>query len=315
MKSLTLALILLCASFTIAHAQNWPQFRGPGATGVNEGLAKPVKWDASTSENVRWKLKIPGLAHSSPVVWGNKVFVTTAVTSGAKDETRFGLYGDVAPVKDDPKHTWKVYALDKTTGRMLWSHDLHGEYGVIWGRGYSCSPIAYGDTVILVTGKKGRSVMAFNQESGAVVWEKQDFDYGPGSPILITVEGARVGGQPGKAAKGKARTRSRVCTMWDSLVDARNSWRPADSNQPTHAATTTTVYAISAGVLGGWPCSGSDGTVRVKTTTTPSTVSATRRTSFVARASPLRCANSAKIMWPARPPCDGLAKLFCDSLR
>jgi outer membrane protein assembly factor BamB len=54
------------------------------------------------------------------VVWGNKVFVTTAITSATKDETRFGLYGDVAPVKNDPKHTWKVYALDRATGKILW---------------------------------------------------------------------------------------------------------------------------------------------------------------------------------------------------
>ena len=120
MKRLTSSLILLTVVAAVAHAQNWPQFRGPGATGVAEGPARPVKWDAAKSENVRWKTPIPGLAHSSPVVWGNKVFVTTAVTSAAKDETRFGLYGDVAPVKDDPKHTWKVFAIDKSTGKILW---------------------------------------------------------------------------------------------------------------------------------------------------------------------------------------------------
>src|SRR5215204_5319288 len=120
MKRLTLSTILIAVAITAAHAQNWPQFRGPGATGVVEGPARPVKWDASTSQNVRWKLAIPGLAHSSPIVWGNKIFVTTAVTSGAKDETRYGLYGDVAPVKDDPSHTWKVYAIDKAKGTILW---------------------------------------------------------------------------------------------------------------------------------------------------------------------------------------------------
>jgi hypothetical protein len=76
-----------------------------------------VKWNAEASENVRWKLAIPGLAHSSPVVWGNTVFVTTAINS-AKDEMRYGLYGDVAPVKNDPKHTWKVYAIDKAKGTL-----------------------------------------------------------------------------------------------------------------------------------------------------------------------------------------------------
>src|SRR5258706_3177385 len=120
MKRLALFFSCFCLSAVSAYAQNWPQFRGPGAAGVVEGSPAVVAWDAEKSVNVRWKTAIPGLGHSSPVVWGNKIFVTTAVTSGPKDETRYGLYGDVAPVKDDPKHTWKVYALDKQTGKILW---------------------------------------------------------------------------------------------------------------------------------------------------------------------------------------------------
>ena len=123
MKRLTVSIALVAFICSTALAQkleqNWPQFRGPGATGVVEGSPQPVKWDASKQENVRWKLAIPGLSHSSPVVWGNKVFVMTAVSSGT-DQTRFGLYGDVAPVKDDPKHTYKVYAIDKQKGTILW---------------------------------------------------------------------------------------------------------------------------------------------------------------------------------------------------
>src|SRR4030095_81529 len=113
MKRLILSFTILIAVLGAAQAQTWPQFRGPGATGVTEGLAKPAKFDAATSQNVRWKTAIPGLSHASPVVWGNKVFVVPAVST-KKDETRFGLYGDVAPVKNDPKHSWKIYALDKT---------------------------------------------------------------------------------------------------------------------------------------------------------------------------------------------------------
>src|SRR5256885_7331519 len=110
MKRPAFSLLVLLFALTSAHAQNWPQFRGQNATGVAEGPAgRPVKWDASTSLNVRWKTPIPGLSHSSPVVWGNKVFVTSAVNS-VKDETRYGLYGDVEPVKDDPKHSWKLIA-------------------------------------------------------------------------------------------------------------------------------------------------------------------------------------------------------------
>jgi outer membrane protein assembly factor BamB len=119
MKRLTLSIAFLAFTFSTALAQNWPQFRGPGATGVAEGSPQPVKWDASTQQNVRWKTAIPGLSHSSPVVWGNTIFVMTAVSSGT-DEKRYGLYGDVAPVKEDPKHTYKVYALDKQKGTILW---------------------------------------------------------------------------------------------------------------------------------------------------------------------------------------------------
>ncbi len=85
--------------------------------------------------------------------------------------------------------TGKFHALDKATGKKLWSHDFFEEFAVTWGRGYSCSPIAYKDTVILVLGKKGRSVVAFDQKTGNIVWQNQEFDYGPGSPVLINVDG------------------------------------------------------------------------------------------------------------------------------
>jgi outer membrane protein assembly factor BamB len=120
MRRLIHLLIILTVSSVSGLAQNWPQFRGPSASGVVEGQPSAIKWDVAKAVNVRWSIPLPGLAHSSPVVWGNKIFITTAVTSAAKDETRFGLYGDVAPVKNDPKHTWKVYALDKQTGKILW---------------------------------------------------------------------------------------------------------------------------------------------------------------------------------------------------
>ncbi|HEY5884853.1 MAG TPA: PQQ-binding-like beta-propeller repeat protein [Pyrinomonadaceae bacterium] len=119
MRRLVPSLLLLCFLATTGYAQNWPQFRGPSATGVVEGGTAAVTFDANKTVNTVWKTAIPGLGHSSPVVWGDKVFISTAVST-AKDETRFGLYGDVAPVKDDPRHTWKVYALDKKTGKILW---------------------------------------------------------------------------------------------------------------------------------------------------------------------------------------------------
>jgi outer membrane protein assembly factor BamB len=87
--------------------------------------------------------------------------------------------------------TGKLHALDRKTGRVAWSHDLYQEFGGrVQGRGYACSPIAYGDTIVLtVGGGRGKAVMAFDARTGAVAWKNHDFDPSPASPILINVDG------------------------------------------------------------------------------------------------------------------------------
>lgn len=86
--------------------------------------------------------------------------------------------------------TGKFYCLDKKTGKVLWFHDLCQEYKAPpRDRGYSCSPIAYKNTVILAVGGPGQALMAFNQKDGNVVWKKLDFEDSPSSPILINVDG------------------------------------------------------------------------------------------------------------------------------
>jgi outer membrane protein assembly factor BamB len=100
---------------------NWPSFRGPGATGVADGQFPPLSWDVATGRNVRWKTPVPGLGHSCPVVWGDRVYLTTAVNADpAKETLRTGQYGDVESADDTAPHTWKVLALDKKTGRVVW---------------------------------------------------------------------------------------------------------------------------------------------------------------------------------------------------
>ena len=174
MKRLALSLFCLCLAASAARAQNWPQFRGAGASGVAEGKPAPAKWDAVKAENVRWKTPIPGLGHSSPVVWGDKVFVTTAVTTAPKQETRYGLYGDVEPVKDDPKHTWKVYALDKRTGKVLWERVAYEGLPKVKRHPKSThadsTPATDGKTVVTLFGSHG--LYAYDT-SGKLLW-KQD---------------------------------------------------------------------------------------------------------------------------------------------
>jgi outer membrane protein assembly factor BamB len=108
-----------------AAARPWPGFRGENAAGNGDGQGAVTEWDVDTKQNVKWKTAIPGISNASPIVWGNRVFVVTAI-SGAGDKTfRTGLYGDVAPVKDLSEHTWKIYALDRATGAILWERTAH----------------------------------------------------------------------------------------------------------------------------------------------------------------------------------------------
>jgi outer membrane protein assembly factor BamB len=103
----------------------WPSFRGERASGIGDGQGAPPTWDVKTGANVRWKAEVPGLANSSPIVWGNRVFLTTAVSGKSDDTFRTGLYGDVDSVKDEGAHSWRVLALDLATGRTLWERTAH----------------------------------------------------------------------------------------------------------------------------------------------------------------------------------------------
>ncbi len=101
-------------------AGSWPSFRGTTAAGVADGQALPDTWNVERGENIRWKVAIPGLAHSSPVVWGDTVFVATAVTSAGDASFKPGLYGAGDPADDRSRHQWKIIALDKKTGAVRW---------------------------------------------------------------------------------------------------------------------------------------------------------------------------------------------------
>lgn len=119
---------LVCATLCLtaaAQAQNWPSFRGPNASGVADGKPAPTAWDAEKNVNILWKTPIPGLSHASPVVWEDRVFIATAVSGDPKPYFRAGLYGDVDSADDQSKHSWKVYCLDKKTGKVLWEQTAY----------------------------------------------------------------------------------------------------------------------------------------------------------------------------------------------
>src|SRR5262249_24349528 len=109
----------------VASPANWPSFRGPDACGVADGQQPPVAWDVATGHNVRWKKPVPGLGHSCPVVWGERIFLTSAAGGDTAGGLKPGLYGSVDPVPEAAPHTWHVYCLDRATGEVVWDRVAH----------------------------------------------------------------------------------------------------------------------------------------------------------------------------------------------
>jgi outer membrane protein assembly factor BamB len=170
---LALAVFLIAGIATSGNAQNWPSFRGPGASGVAEGKPAPVSWDTSKGTNILWKVPIPGLAHSGPVVWGDKVFVTTAISSKGSNDFRHGLFGDVDSDTDTSPHSWHVYALDRRTGKIVW--DRVASEGVpkikrhIKSTHANSTPATDGRHVIAFFGSEG---LYCYDVSGKLIWKK-----------------------------------------------------------------------------------------------------------------------------------------------
>jgi outer membrane protein assembly factor BamB len=100
--------------------RQWTAYRGRLSSGVLDNANLPESFDISKMINVRWKVEIPGLGLSSPVIWDNKIFITSAISQADRDGFKPGIYGDISPVRDSSVHEWKVYCIDKNTGKTIW---------------------------------------------------------------------------------------------------------------------------------------------------------------------------------------------------
>ena len=161
-------LLALAASTATVSAENWPQWRGPGSQGISTEANVPTEW--SSTKNIAWKAELPS-GHSSPIVWGDRIFVTAAiedeVVPGAKAvghtvDGQVWLHPD--SVAADRKHTLKVLALDARSGKVLWDRTAYE--GTVYDARHKRSSFA-GPTAVT----DGRMVYAYFGPEGLYAYD------------------------------------------------------------------------------------------------------------------------------------------------
>jgi outer membrane protein assembly factor BamB len=189
-----LLLLAIPGLFAAADPAAWPRWRGPNETGVAKGTA-PVEW--SDTKNIVWKANIPGRGHSSPVLWGDLVFLTTAIPAKPVAEATVsgggGGRGPGGGFAAGVEHKFVVMALDRKTGKTVWEKTLltatpHEGYHFRYGSFASNSPITDGKMVYAFFGSRG--IYALDLK-GNVVWEKtfgkmrMRLAFGEGVPTVL----------------------------------------------------------------------------------------------------------------------------------
>lgn len=159
------------------HGGNWPSFRGPNGSGVGTG-DPPIAWNVETGENVKWKTRIPGLAHSSPIVWEDRAYLTTAVpVAGEAGFSTGWLQGTGDSAQDPAEWEWKVLALDKKTGKTIWERTAHQGAPKfkrhVKATHANCTPATDGKHVVAFFASEG--LYAYDVD-GKLLWKK---DLGP----------------------------------------------------------------------------------------------------------------------------------------
>jgi outer membrane protein assembly factor BamB len=151
---------------------NWPHWRGPLATGVAPFADPPVEWD--DKKNIRWKTAIPGRGHSTPIVWGDRIFLTTAIPQGESVRPRLperpGAHDNLMLTNH---HEFVVLAVSRRDGSLLWQRSVHKELpheaGHVTGSLASASPTTDGELVFASFGSRGLYCLDVN---GKLLWER-----------------------------------------------------------------------------------------------------------------------------------------------
>jgi outer membrane protein assembly factor BamB len=158
----------------LQNTPHWPQFRGPNAAGVGASRTLPTRWSAT--ENIAWRTALTGKSWSSPIVWGDKIFVTAVVRPSEGEKPKKGLYfgGERLELPKD-EHVFNVLCLSLTTGKMLWQKTVfHGPptTTVHLKNSYGAeTPVTDGERVYTLFG--GLGLFTLDAKSGKELWSKK----------------------------------------------------------------------------------------------------------------------------------------------
>jgi outer membrane protein assembly factor BamB len=184
------------SSLEAAPDSVWPQFRGPRASGVAEGEAPPSSWSAT--ENVVWSVPVPGRGWSSPIVWGERLYLTAVVNEGEDVEPRKGLYfGGNRDEPPETEHRWVVLCFETRKGRVLWEKLAHRGRPAgplhIKNTYASETPVSDGERVYAYFGNLG--IFAYDRD-GNELWSRKlgsyKTRYGWGTAASPALHGDRL---------------------------------------------------------------------------------------------------------------------------
>jgi len=172
-RLLSLASVLVCTLTVAADESNWPAFRGGERGGVAADKALPDTW--APDKNITWQVDLPGRGWSSPVVWGDRVFVTTVETDAKVPESKKGLYINDVNGKPQPgEHQWMVYCLDWKSGKTLWKKEAfkgEAKEAIHIKNSYASeTPVTDGEHIYAYFGNVG--VVCYDLD-GKEVWSKK----------------------------------------------------------------------------------------------------------------------------------------------
>jgi outer membrane protein assembly factor BamB len=240
MAVMAIAISLLSVASSAGNS-DWPSFRGVHASGVSDHPQTPTRWDVPKQKNVLWKTTIPGLGLSSPVAWGDRVFITTAVSAKAEASLVVGLYGSIMPVSDDAKHSWWLYCLDKNNGAVLWKQKSHEAIPAVKRHPKSShansTPATDGKHVLAFYGSEG---LYCYDMAGSLLWKK---DFGVLDSGYYMVPQAQWGfGSSPVIHDGKVIVQCDVQKApFIAMLDVRTGreiWRVSRSDVPTWSTPT-----------------------------------------------------------------------------